>query len=56
MTRANKHENFLIDKIDKKHTGVVPTLAPKAQQFARKTNLSKTHIVSVTVKRRRKVA
>lgn len=45
----------MINKIDKKHAGVVPTLKPTAQTFARKTHMTKTHIVSVTVKRRRKV-
>ena len=58
MTRSELMENRLIDRIDKKNVGVNPKLALiKEGKFARKCNAkwSKTHIVSVTVKRRRKV-
>lgn len=58
MTRVQLHENRLINRIDKKSEGVNPKLALiREGKFARKCNAkwSKTHIVSVTIRRRRKV-
>ena len=58
MTRSQRMENRLINKIDKKSEAFVPVAKAKPGKFAQKCNASwsKTHIVSVTVKRRRKVA
>ena len=57
MTRAQVIEDRLINRIAKKSEGVNPKLAViREGKFARKCNAkwSKTHVVSVTVKRRRK--